>query len=100
MVPVVATKPVSMQWVQKPHPDIALVPVSKEGRSRLFIKVNTKESTEKGYTEEEKGHIKSPLEEGTSGQPHAPCPGCRGERGEERGKRRESLGLTEGSEAP
>ena len=32
MVPVVATKPVSMQWVQKPHPDIALVPVSKEGR--------------------------------------------------------------------
>lgn len=32
MVPVVPAKPVPMQWVQKPHPDIALVPVSKEGR--------------------------------------------------------------------
>ena len=63
MIPVVPTKPVSMQWVQKPHPAIALVPVSKEGRWRLFIKVNTKESIEKEYTEEEEGHTKSPLEE-------------------------------------
>lgn len=52
-----------MQWAQKPNPDIPLVSVSKEGRWRLFIKINTKESIKKKYTEEKEGHTKSPLEE-------------------------------------
>lgn len=54
MVPAVPTKP---------NPDTHLVPVSKEGGRCLFIKVNTKKSIEKEYTEEEEGHTKSPLEE-------------------------------------
>lgn len=32
MVPEIPTKLWSMQWGQKPNPDISLVPVSKEGR--------------------------------------------------------------------
>lgn len=98
MVPAVPTKP---------SPDIPLVPVSKEGDDASLLRLTPRKALRRNTQRRRKGtqsHHLRRWEGGTSVKNlrTATCsmPWLSGRRRKERGKRHDSLGLREGSEAP